>query len=303
MEASCRLEGLLETIESRGKDLQKTLDENRLIENSLKKQIENALREEPLHPVISELPQMDDLMLTNSMDGRSDSPRPALTPTDSGSILHTPEGTPPQRQGGACYSAPIPSESNQALDYSGSSFFGLATPRFPVSPSSLGNADNHRNGLLGYRRAASEDDLDNIAFGCGVAFLGSGSSTLFGRAEANQQSLLPDSEARSIGGESRARANSVASHDASYHPSIHAAPTLTSSFDGIDFRTGMSGHRGLTNAKAGSPSHPHYHHHQPAQRGRVRMMSVHSGISRVRSSGRNQHSPPSASSSSSLHHG
>jgi hypothetical protein len=85
LDSSCRLEGLLDTVVSRGKGLQRTLDENHHIEMSLRKQVEAAGEMDPMHPIITEAPKRDDISLTDSTDmmGRSDSTGMPSTPTGS----------------------------------------------------------------------------------------------------------------------------------------------------------------------------------------------------------------------------
>jgi hypothetical protein len=161
-----------------------------------------------------------------------------------------------------------------------------------TSPNSIDNSDLGA-GLPTYRMDAST--FDDTAYGCGVAFLG----TTFPFGESNPDAenqtcntLLPglsyysDSEHNKS---SRVRSNSVENnHDIpqSHQHHHHWQPTVTASFDTIDFRTGMSGHRGLNNAKRlGQP-----HHYSPTTRTRY-MMSGHRGIGGTRRSQSQKSSP------------
>lgn len=110
-----------------------------------------------------------------------------------------------------------------------------------------------------YRRSNSNDALHNVGFGCD-AFLGESAQQLFGMELVNNSGPMLHSASH----DSDRRRYSAEDH--------HYVPALTSSFDTVDFRTGMSCHRGLqTNAR-----------HSPTPRGRGLshryMMSEHRGI-------------------------
>ena len=122
-----------------------------------------------------------------------------------------------------------------------------------------------------YRRSNSNDALHDVGFGCD-AFLGESAQQLFGMELVHNNY-----------GDSGPMLHS-ASHDSHRRrysgDDTHYVPTLTSSFDTVDFRTGMSCHRGLqTNAR-----------HSPTPRGRGLshryMMSEHRGIAGRSSSSR-----------------
>lgn len=274
LETVCRLEGLLDTIESRGRDLQATLDENRQIEASLRKQIEAELESDPTHPVISEPPVREDILYSASKDASDTSgPRTPTFDDHSNQLLQTPEKMP----SGESLTLPASAET-----YPGDENRYADRASYPRSPNSIDNSELLANGLPTYRRTVSEDDLDQLVFGCGAAFLGR-STGLF---SANNTSITSDTEQEMDLLNLRPR-NRAAETDQSLM--MHAAPTLTSSFDGIDFRTGLSGHRGLTNTKSKTGS-------SPTPRGRqVRMMmSEHRGIARVRGPPARRDSPTGA---------
>jgi hypothetical protein len=306
IETVCRLEGLLGTIEGRGLDLQATLDENRQVELSLRGQIEAELRSKPSHPVITRPPDMD--VWRHDVDSGSDNDDNqdriqggrdkesvvglATTPTATSEHQHqhTPGGyprTPDSRRDSGSISVPGSSDSIESRTGNVHS----------QSPMSIDNADLHRSAAIPvYRRTVSEDDIDQLVFGCGVAFLGNGSSGLFSgassilagtaasggdlRSEYRTTSRgVPASSASSYSSTVLAARPRSATDHLTHPPSSHdyGAPTLTSSFDGINFRTGMSGHRGLNhvaNAHASSQ-------HSPTPRYRnMRLMSEHRGIAR-----------------------
>jgi hypothetical protein len=248
LEKSCRLEGLLETVINRGKDLQKELEENSKIEESIRKEIEADLQVEPNHPVITEAPRMEELLQAGSRDA-CDPTTPGSGKCDSSQpCLHTPEVSPD--------SFIITGQPADLHDYENGAF--------PFSPNSIDNADISGPGLPSYRRRATESyDETGYAYGCGAAILGNGVH-LFTSGDPPGNALL---EGAHGGTGYRDRSNS------SDHPGL--GPTLTSSFDTIDFRTGMSGHRGLNNAKL-NPGH------SPTPRGMRLMMSEHRGIGRAR---------------------
>lgn len=268
LDSVCRLEGLLDTIVNRGRDLQSTIEQNQQIEVSLRKQIHTKMHEPPEYPVITE-PNL--LCYSEDNEDQNDG-SPPTTPTNQEVAAHTSHIQTPER---------MPSrESTQALTHPSSSatyhagvrpLSGSESPSCPRSPNSIDNSDLQTAGIPAYRRTVSEDDLDTLAFGCGAAFLSSGTG-LFGADTwmGQRADLLAPSTGDQISPSGRTRRQSM--EDAFL---MHAAPTLTSSFDGVDFRTGLSGHRALSNAKTGS---------SPTPRGRPTrmMMSQHSGIGRIR---------------------
>jgi len=286
-DACCRLEGLLDTIAGRGRDLQSTLDENRQIEENLRKQIAAELAKEPEQPIISEPPDYAALASENN-DSEISQP---LTPPGAGghaygSNAKTPEHALRARDNAlilpGAIGTPRSDENRSAGNHESS-------PSCPRSPNSIDNADIERSGIPGYRRAVSEDDLDHLAFGCGAAL----GTSLWGdtwSARENGNLIRSSETAANDLTNSAARLRRQAVADTLM---MHATPTLTSSFDNIDFRTGLSGHRGLNHASKPSPGH------SPTTRGRpVRfMMSAHTGIGRVRQVPR-KNSPTNAPTSS-----
>lgn len=281
LETSCRLEGLLDTIASRGRDLQSTLDENKQIEANLRKQIEAEMEKEPCHPVVVSPTPDYNALSSESKDSESTQP---LTPTagedrynENSAALRTPDYVRDNS-----LSLPGNGSPTTALSDNNNRRSGARTgnsPHCPRSPNSIDNADIERSGMPGYRRAVSEDDLDHLAFGCGAAILGQNSiSGLWGEYSAsptNSPGILQPEEGQQQ--DQHNPSTSLRPRTMTDTLLMHAAPTLTSSFDGIDFRTGLSGHRGLSNATK-------QHGSSPTPRGRqVRlMMSAHNGISRLR---------------------
>jgi hypothetical protein len=272
-EATCRLEGLLETIESRGKDFEATLTENRQIEKSLRQQIEDCLKAEPDYPVIVDA-------VHNDYGQENHSPR-----HNTEGDLHTPTGTPVLDDG-----TPGSTVTNTGARVEERFVVGSMPvyPRSPASPNSFDNSEiaGLRLGIPAYRRSANDDDMEEMAFSCGNTFLSS-STAMFGNEAVNYStSLLPSSadpelhQSHSIG-----HPSSVFSpRDDSF---AHGIPTLTASFDTVDFRTGLSGHRGLTNVKKSGANST------PRGGNRIMRMSEHRGIGRVNA----RHNSPTSSPS------
>jgi hypothetical protein len=261
LDETCRLEGLLDTVVSRGRDLQRVLDDNNLVEVSLRKQIAANTEVEPTHPIVADL--VDDISLTRSGDDpNTKSPSTPKSIDQNGlsqPILSTPvKGNVIVTQGSQ--------DSFLEFDENGVAVYS-PFPVFPGSPNSIDNADLQQ-GLPRYRRNDSESDLTQFAFGCGAA------SELFGDSLAGYGETTHSA---------RQRSTSADLHEDSI-PSIQ--PQFTSSFDGVNFRTGMSGHRALMSTKPGSTGY--------TQRSEVRMMSEHRGIARVR--GPRRQSPNSSPS-------
>jgi hypothetical protein len=240
LEKSCRLEGLLDTVINRGKDLQKELDENNRIEESIRREINAELLVEPNHPVVTEAPRIFENL---SPASSSDACEPTTPRSGKNDVaLHYPR-------------TPELSPNTLLINGRPSDLRDYENHAFPFTSHSRDNADLCGPGLPGYRR--NETGYD---FACGASLLGN-NVHLFTQPDTY---MLESAQNR------RDRSNSS---DGVNHPSL--GPALTSSFDTIDFRTGMSGHRGLTNAKP-NPGH------SPTPRGARLRMSEHRGIGRAR---------------------
>jgi hypothetical protein len=237
LEKACRLEGLLDTVINRGKDLQRELEENYRVEEALRREIEAELLVEPVHPVISDPPPP--ISPTQSKDAAE--PTTPKEGSRGGGDLQTPQESPVGTTG-------LPIRSSDLQNY-----------EFP-SPNSMDCF--HSPGLPSYRtRQASSFDESIVDYGCGVSILSG--TRIFSSAPTHENTLTESPHSPH-----RFRSISSDAHDGLQHP--------TSSFDAIDFRTGLSGHRGLNAA------HTHGKCNQsPTPRSRL-MMSEHRGIGRVR---------------------
>ena len=276
LEKTCRLEGLLDTVISRGKDLQREFEENNRIEETLRREIKAEMQVAPQHPVITAMP--------NFMDEPT-------TPKAFGMNNEIAFGTPNE--------SPLtePNPLKKSTDLSQYQIRSL-----PHSPSDSNDAtpEFRAPGLPAYRTGqASGFDEESMLedYGCGAAILGNSAFRLFTSSSAavehqptaqiyeNQFSVVAQTNSY---GNTSGRFRSMSS-DAHHHH--HGDLGSTSSFDAIDFRTGMSGHRGLNKSSSMNTSKAHtsnhyghqYGHHSPtAHAGSRFMMSEHRGIARVR---------------------
>jgi hypothetical protein len=163
-----------------------------------------------------------------------------------------------------------------------------------------------------YRECGSQDSSSGgggggriVDFGCGSVLLEEGASELFGENVGSSGIIAGDRSVRSTGarGDTRRSTTSATTDDnnrlrsasiellgrrpspqttgagaasatgsSSSQHHLHPAPTLTASFDNIDFRTGLSGHRALTTAHLHSSPKPNKRH--------IRMMGEHRGLGR-----------------------
>mmetsp|Transcript_17028 Transcript_17028/g.46670 ORF Transcript_17028/g.46670 Transcript_17028/m.46670 type:complete len:697 (+) Transcript_17028:428-2518(+) len=305
---SCRLEGLLDTIQGRGRDLQTTLEENHKIEVGLTEYIRSAQEQEPNHPVISQPPappaevgqtlgrskSADDDCLPQNRTPTTPPANVLLQPT-----LQTPES---DRYSGNHLGHPDLSAETTGGGYIRAS---QTCPAMPSSPNSIDNSDlsvtarlsNGRDG--GIQTSASSDNHNALAltFGCGVlpsellGADGTGSSVSSGdtanallRGFASALDGSPDQPSRNP-------AMSSWSHQSP--PPASASSSFDSGY--VNFRTGMSGHGGLSSSKRNHKNSPtpqynrstnHHQGHQPQThrsngrpRGRLWMMGEHRGIS------------------------
>lgn len=275
MDEACRLEGLLDTVRSRGHDLQKTLEENNDIEEKILQQLEEAQAREPAQPVITDPP----------------APEIVEPPTVAPRTPETPLTPPLQR----CVTTPDKLESSPAGHlqpreqfYTPRTDLGRylqGTRRAPHSPASIDNSDimmlpGPAMPRYGSSVSFEEHEQENHqplggGFSCGVALSLEGAEEFIHRPRPSTSSW------------SRPHFRSAASGSSAGDSSL--TPSLTSSFDGVDFRTGLSGHRGL--------SHARKLHNSPTPRAQIRMMGEHRGIAHIRARRDGGHGTPTSTSS------
>lgn len=252
----CRLEGLLDTVARRGSDLQKELDDNKKIEADLSKQIEFGFSMEPSHPIVTENRAL-------SVAGSFDQPDlECLTPVSgansAGKNLHyfnTPE--------------PTGRSTDFFIDSSPENGHSSDVDLSSLPQNSIEDTDIQRIPRLPSYRIMPDENLD-VIYGCGALL---GNSYVFTRDVHNARNTFeppaieePVDEAQ----ENNRRSNG------SHSPNPGLSASFSSSFDAVDFRTGMSGHRALNTSKFKNA-------HSPNQRGHGRlMMSQHAGIGQAR---------------------
>ena len=271
------MEGLLDTVITRGKDLQRELDENNRIEEALRREIKAEMQVEPEHPVISDF-----------LDLTEDTIEP-ITPRASAmnkEFHHPAFGTPNE--------SPLAESDSEKKS---TDLCQYQIRPLPHSPSDNDDAatEFRAPGLPAYRTVDDESMLAD--YGCGAAILNNSAFRLFTTSSSaveqpppqpheNQYSVVAQTNSY---GNTSSRFRSMSS-DAHHHH--HGELGSTSSFDAIDFRTGMSGHRGLNKSSTANTAkvnvtnhyqHQHYGHHSPTPHSGSRfMMSEHRGIARVR---------------------
>lgn len=266
LESNCRLEGLLDTVIRRGIDLQKELDENNKIEASLRKEIEIGLMKEPSYPVVSEEPT---IIVADSFE-KSD--------TDCSSPCSTTANTGNKDEH---YSTPERTRSNEFLDAN------YATKgddsNFIARLNSIDNSDICAAPRLPSYRQMPDENFDYI-YGCGAALLGNAhifSNVVQGpdhhhRNRLDGSSLEYHDEDGTDSNNGRTRHHNTSRSSSSNVSNPGLSSSLSASFDAVDFRTGLSGHRALNVAKTRVDL-------SPKQRSGVRlMMSAHSGLGRLR---------------------
>ena len=159
-----------------------------------------------------------------------------------------------------------------------------AQGRAPHSPASIDNSDLMMMpgpAMPRYGRSVSFEEQENHQP------LGSGFSCGVGLALESSEGFIHRPQPRST--------NFNRTYPRASSASDPSAVSLTASFDGVDFRTGLSGHRGLSHARKLQNS--------PKPRSQIMMMSEHRGIAHIRPShSRNgipvsSGTPPSSSTS------
>jgi hypothetical protein len=282
LEKSCQLEGMMESVLSKELALQQALDEIKRLRDGLRNKIEMEQQQTPEHPVICAPKVLEE------DTHASDLLAIGAHPTTPIKISQSESSSPGQLR----LSQSTDSTVAEAGDRANSTqhFTSVHSPAHScpmptyVNPIDRPFMEGPSTGLPSYR-VYNDDDLHglNIGFGCGAALFG---ERLLDRDHSSDQLMslsFDDSfveDNNTVGGRSRASAYTVPlpgprhTSVGSESPGRPESPVFrTASFDnGVNFRTGMSGHRGLnqTRKKGASSS--------PSARREVRMMSVHSGI-------------------------
>jgi hypothetical protein len=290
VEKSCQLEGMLQSVEKKKQELQNELQQINVLAKGLEDDIKLQQQEPENHPVITPLHQTETVEINDENDGTAVIQLPATPPkitkleyspqmglhltqsADSTNVelgdaqidLHTPR-TPAYNHQNAILlnspanSCPMPIDSRLEQPYIDCQSQGL--PRYRVN---------------------SDDDLHGLpwGFGCG--------SALFGERlleqDANSGNTMTLSfddvlveSAGAMGVLNRARNMSASVNGGGGETAYSADSSLQSgSFDGgaVNFRTGMSGHRGLSQARKKISPLSRYR--------QIPMMSAHRGIPAAR---------------------
>lgn len=249
LDEACRLEGLLKVIQSRSTDLQKGIEENRKMENHLRRQLEAALEAKETHPVVADSPSPEEYLYEPSKSSSFDSiSHTHPTSTDqriTEPVLQTPERSSRARHVFEGCGAANRKEGNSA------SLSSLSI--------SLDNSDAHRP--FPQHRSKGRDGAS--VPGCGTTLLVDTGYLFYYSGSEDDDNIDTNSNTTRRSGT-----------DIERTPSLLRTPTPTSSFDGINFRTGLSGHRALTIAKTGGQYTP--------PRGMRLMMSQHRGVTNTR---------------------
>ena len=264
---------MVETLSLRGSDMQAALSENEQLELHLKTKVEKEMQQSPEKPIISAVPdKTSDGEHLISQSEKTKAP-PSEMPGYENPLLIP--GS-PQKFASAetSDSCGLELSENRRLLYPG------GTTRLPPSPNSIDNSEFNRcevnaPGMPRYRRN-TEDDM-NLFAGCG--------SSLFVWEEADQGVGLSFDSMDSV--TPRPHNSARGEQGSSSSPSRPLHPMLSSSFDNVDWRTGMSGHRALS--KNTSP--------RATITRNVRLMSEHRGIGAGRTASRNSNSPSSSPAS------
>jgi hypothetical protein len=259
-------------VESNRRDIELKVDEMKRLELSLRRQVDLARRTDPSQPIISDPPPAQEFILVEESKKCPGRPRSPPTP-QLGSHLTA----------GLVYAPKSPKESYLVESIDNLGFLGGCgcSPQRAgkLSPNTIVHCDvEHIPAFTRFRRSTSEDDIRSLAFGCG--------SSLFGENESQVEKGgdgLTGMSFDSIEEHAPSRVAHRSSQGRSLQtPTSHlqqSASLSSPSFDNINFRTGMSGHRGLSSAKAASPG-------KTITRSEIRMMSEHRGIGQIRGTAR-----------------
>lgn len=299
VEESCQYEGMLQSVEKKQGTLQRELDEINILVDGLKEKIETVQEHPPEHPVITPLEQTEEHATVNDENDATSGAIIASPSTPNqnfaGHQHHSPGdmnipdstsstevnfggprtpaqtvSTPDRYTNSPAHSCPMPGSMPGAVLNA-----DLSQPFMDVEPPA---------GFLRYR-VNTDDDHAQLpwSFGCG--------STLFGERliepEAESGNALPPANGSAMAMSFDetlvdGNLNAQLGRDSPARPitarTLASAPTSSGdshlrsgSFDGpINFRTGMSGHTGLSLSRGKKNS--------PLSRPHIRMMSEHRGI-------------------------
>jgi hypothetical protein len=272
------------TVQNRGHDLEKTLQENNCIRERLQKQLHEAELREPDHPIIADPPVLE------SPDGVTTMPSPTPDTPHTPRTQRTPDSDDMQ----------VGHSHREQFYTPRTDYDRYVQGQAPHSPASIDNSDlilQRGPAMPSYDRPVSFEEQENYQptissnpFSCGVGFsLGDDGeeepSIHRPRPSSAHANMYRTNGATGGGmGSTASWSRRTTNRETDLSPSL--TPSFTSSFDGVDFRTGLSGHRGL--------SHARKLHNSPKPRTQIRMMGEHRGLGHFRipqrSPGGNSHS-------------
>ena len=285
LEKSCQYEGMLKSVLRKQEELKHELNEINGLLDGLKEKIHIEQSSLPEHPVITPPKEIEaEALVNDENDASSRLPEAPSTPTSGSPVdpsspvgIRTTESTSSTEVNlGAHPRTPAhytpPSEA-----YIDSPAHSCPMPGSVLQHHGLSHPfmDGEPAGLPRYR-INSDDDLHALpwTFGCG--------STLFGERLIEQQcdaenvmalsfdDSLVDDQGNGAGRSNVGRSLAARTIAANANLTPGDASLRSGSFDGpINFRTGMSGHTGLSLSRKKS---------SPLSRPHVRMMSEHRGI-------------------------
>jgi hypothetical protein len=288
LETSCQLEGMLESVILRERELQRQLLELQQLADGLRRKIDFEGRQPVVHPVIADVKALDgDIMVNDENNVSASLSNLDTPPKDSQSLGGI---RPLIRLAASSDSTEVEIRDHHLLNQG--TFVSSPAHSCPM-PSDTATMSQpflvqRLNGLPPYR-VESHEDLSGLAFGfgCGSALFGErliehhpNSRDTDSLMALSFDDSLVDDIPLTIGDNGRPHFSSnhtirlhgphtVLSNDSPTRPesSIRSA-----SFDAepINFRTGMSGHSGLSQMKKKGSS--------PSQRRHVSLMSSHRGI-------------------------
>lgn len=285
LDRSCQLEGTLELVEERKRVLQRQLEQVERLSEGLKVEIGEVEGEDPSHPIIT-LPHPP----TESQEEK-----PAICPgtpvqdtdkLDTPTLSESPTVVTQGKDGVELTHSPATPGREPSVHQELNSPFSIDNA--DISGAFAGRLTTTDDGLLSiYQRIEDNDPPGIVEVGC--------SSFLFGRICASEDEdegvrrliglSFDDSEDSSDAispprppalPPSLTATPSMGMGSASPSQRAISSPNRTPSFDTIDFRTGMSGHRALGSTRTADPRGT------PGSTRRMMKMSDHMGISRIR---------------------
>lgn len=283
-------------VEVNRREVQAKVDEMKRLEQSLVWQIDMERLTKPSQPIVADPPPAHEFILveeSQKCEARApNSLAPQLRSHLADEALLAPQ-------------SPKNSYLIESMDHLG--FLGGCGGCSPqraakLSPNTIVHCDvEHIPAFTRIRRSTSEDDIRSLAFGCGSSLFGDNESQagkdISGLSFDSMEENAPPRIAHAATTQEY-RAPHVVRNLQTPTSHLQQNVSLSSpSFDNINFRTGMSGHRGLSSAKAASPKL------KMLARSEIRMMSEHRGIGQVRglARGRGGSTSPSLGGRSSPH--